>query len=128
MKTLILCGGGVPPRTPAGATPELVAGVWVGYDDHRPLGRRESGGKSALPIWIETVRIALEGRPVVDFAVPAGIETARIDPETGKLAYDGMENAIDEVFLVGTAPTEVALAPDELSSDDFLMEQIEGGD
>jgi penicillin-binding protein 1A len=109
-----------------GYTPEIVAGVWVGFDDHRPLGRGESGTRSALPIWMEVVRLAEDERPVVDFPVPVGIVTARIDPESGLLAYEEMENAIDEVFLDGTAPTEVAAPPDVLDPSSFLIEQLGG--
>jgi penicillin-binding protein 1A len=107
-----------------GYTPELVAGVWVGFDDHRPLGRRESGGKSALPIWVDVMRAATEGRPETDFAMPPGLETVSIDPVSALRAYEGMEGAMDEVFLAGTAPIEVATPPDVLTSDDFLMEQM----
>ncbi|MFK7987091.1 MAG: penicillin-binding protein 1A [Sandaracinaceae bacterium] len=110
-----------------GYTADLVAGVWVGYDDRRPLGRRESGARSALPIWIEMMQAANEGRPRTDFPVPSGVVTARIDPATGRLAYEGQEDAMDEVFLEGTEPTEVATPPDVLDPDSFLMEQLGGG-
>lgn len=111
-----------------GYTPDLVAGVWVGYDDQRPLGKHESGAKSALPIWIAAMRMALEGKPAVGFAMPGGIETARIDPTSGLLAPEGLPKAIDEVFVAGTTPTQVALPPDVLSPDSFLMEQLGGSD
>jgi len=107
-----------------GYTPELVTGVWVGYDDLRPLGRRESGSHSALPIWVEIMQGALGDRPAVEFPMPAGIVTARIDPKTGKLAYDNQQDAIDEVFIEGTEPTEVASPPDVLDTDSFMMEQL----
>jgi penicillin-binding protein 1A len=109
-----------------GFTPEVVVGVWVGFDDHRPLGKGESGSKSALPIWIEVVRAAVEKRPVVAFPMPSGIVTAMIDPESGLLAYEGMENAIEELFLEGTEPTEQARPPDILDSNSFLLEQLQG--
>jgi penicillin-binding protein 1A len=109
-----------------GYSPELVAGVWVGYDDRRPLGRRESGARSALPIWIDLMRAASEGRPRVGFPVPSGVVTARIDPATGLLAYEGQQNAIDEVFLEGTVPTESAPEPGVLDPNAFLMEQVGG--
>lgn len=109
-----------------GYTPEVVAGVWVGFDDHRPLGKGESGSRSALPIWIEVIRAAVGERPVVEFPVPAGITTARIDPESGLLAYEGMEGAMEEVFLEGTAPTEMAAPPDVLDTGSFVMEQLGG--
>jgi len=109
-----------------GYTPSLVAGVWVGYDDHRPLGRRESGGRTALPVWIELMQAATADRPRVDFPEPPGVVHARIDPASGKLAWDGQADAMDEVFLEGTAPTEVATPPDEADPDAFLMEQLGG--
>lgn len=107
-----------------GFSPELAAGVWVGFDDRRPLGRRESGGRSALPIWIDVMRAALEERPRRDFAMPSGVVTATIDPASGLLAYEGQDDAIEEVFLEGTAPTETATPPDVLDSNSFLMNQF----
>lgn len=109
-----------------GYTPEVVAGVWVGYDDQRPLGRGESGSKSALPIWISLMREILTDKPVVHFPMPSGIETAKIDPESGLLAYEGMEDAIEEFFLAGTVPTETARPPDLLDTNTFLIEQLGG--
>jgi penicillin-binding protein 1A len=108
----------------AGLTPDLVSVVWVGYDDRRPLGRRESGARAALPIWVDVMRAASEGRPALDFPVPAGVVTVRVDPRSGLLAYEGQTDAIDEVFLEGTAPTEVAREPGVLDSSSFLMEQV----
>jgi penicillin-binding protein 1A len=108
-----------------GYTPELVAGVWVGYDDLRSLGKGESGSKAALPIWIALLKQALAGKAVVDFPVPGGLVRLPIDRETGKLAYEGMPNPIDEYFLEGTQPTETATPPDVLDSDEFLMNQFQ---
>ena len=107
-----------------GYTPNVVAGVWVGFDDRRPLGRREGGGRSALPIWIDIIKAAVGESPVVDFPVPSGVVTARIDPETGLLAYEGLEGAIVEYFLDGTEPTEQARPPDVADPTTFLMEQF----
>ncbi|MBN1655444.1 MAG: PBP1A family penicillin-binding protein [Deltaproteobacteria bacterium] len=109
-----------------GYTPEVVVGVWVGYDDDRPLGKGESGAKSALPIWIDVVGDLVKARPVVDFPVPSGVVTVRIDPETGLLAYEGMQGAIEEVFLSGTAPVETARPPDLVDTSTYLIEQLGG--
>lgn len=106
-----------------GYTPSVVAGVWVGYDDRRPIGRRESGGRTALPIWVDAVRAASEG-PALEFPMPSGVVTATIDPASGLLAYEGMQEARDEVFLEGTAPTETARPPDVADPNTFLMEQF----
>jgi len=109
-----------------GYTPSTVAGVWVGFDDNRPLGRRESGGRAALPIWVDVIATREQGQPAVDFPVPSGVVSARIDPTSGLLAYEGLEDAVDEVFLDGTAPTEVARPPDVVDPGTFLMEQMGG--
>ncbi len=104
-----------------GYTADMVAGVWVGFDDARQLGEKEQGARSALPVWHEIMQAALRERRVVPFVQPAGVVVQRIDPQTGKLAAPGAP-AIDEVFLEGTAPTEQALAPGESDPSTFNME------
>ena len=106
-----------------GYTPGVVAGVWVGFDDRRSLGRRESGGRSALPIWIEAVRSASAAD---EFAEPTGVVRVEIDPASGLLPYEGQEDAIEEVFVEGTEPTERARPPDVADANTFLMEQFGG--
>jgi penicillin-binding protein 1A len=103
----------------------LVAGVWLGYDDLRSLGKGESGSKAALPVWIALMKQALAGKPVMSFQVPGGVVRLAIDPASGKLAYQGMPNALDEYFLEGTEPTETSSPPDVLDSDEFLMNQFQ---
>jgi penicillin-binding protein 1A len=88
-----------------GYSPDLVAGVWVGYDDSLPLGAGEQGGTTALPAWIDFMRAAHARRIPADFPRPDNLERARIDPATGLLAYDQQEDAAEEEFLPGTAPT-----------------------
>jgi penicillin-binding protein 1A len=105
-----------------GFTPEMLAGVWVGFDERRVLGRGEEGARTALPIWTEFMTKALAGVPVSDFAQPPGIVVARIDPATGLLPAPGSEG-IEEFFLDGTAPTESAAAPgEEATPDQMLLE------
>ena len=55
-----------------GFTPDLLAGVWVGFDSERSLGKQETGGHAAAPIWTAFMKQALDDRPVVDFPVPGG--------------------------------------------------------
>jgi len=109
-----------------GFTPDLVAGVWVGFDDMRPVGRRETGGRAALPIWVELMQTALRGRPAQSFAQPSGVVVARIDKRTGLLAAPGEPESetLSEVFLDGTAPTEMAPAPGEVDPSTFVLEQV----
>jgi len=108
-----------------GYSPSVVAGVWVGFDDQRSLGRRETGTRTALPIWIDVMDAADQSPKETEFAMPSGVIRARIDPASGLLAYEGQEDAVEEVFLSGTAPTEVAIPPDVADPNLFLMEQFD---
>jgi penicillin-binding protein 1A len=94
-----------------GFSTDIVAAVWVGYDDALPLGSGESGAVTALPAWITFMKAAHEGHPVTEFARPSTVVTARVDPATGLLARDE-DGAVEEEFLEGTAPTEMAPPPD----------------
>jgi penicillin-binding protein 1A len=109
-----------------GFTPEMLAGVWVGFDERRVLGRGEEGARTALPIWTEFMTKALAGVPVSDFAQPPGVVVARIDPATGLLPAPGGEG-IEEFFLDGTAPTESAAAPGEEATPDQMLLEGHGG-
>lgn len=98
-----------------GYVPNLVAGVWVGYDDEKKLGKHETGSRAAAPIWVKFMKGATENTPIENFDVPDGVEFVKIDPETGFLASAMTEGVIFEVFKVGTTPTEFSVAgmPDE---------------
>lgn len=61
-----------------GFSPEIVTGVWVGFDQKRMLGDKETGGRAALPIWIDYMNTALADRPPSDFPMPEGIEFRRV--------------------------------------------------
>jgi len=89
-----------------GFSPDLIAGVWVGFDERSVLGKGETGGHAALPIWIDYMREALADRPVRDFPVPSGVSYARIDPSTGKLADGASHNAYFQSFLEGHEPSQ----------------------
>jgi penicillin-binding protein 1A len=92
-----------------GYSPRLVVGVWVGYDEPRSLGDNETGGRAALPIWIEFMRRALTGVPDEPFPVPTGITTVPIDPRTGKRPSfaAGCGDYIVEAFIEGTEPSDL---------------------
>lgn len=114
------------------ASSVLACSVWVGFDEPRPLGRRESGSRAALPIWVEFMTAALQELDRPSIVRPEGIVTAQIDPESGLLAYENQENAVEEEFLEDTVPTEQAVPPDMADPNTFLMEQTgeegEGGE
>jgi len=88
----------------SGYNAEILTSVWVGFDNHDHLGRNEVGGKAALPIWIDFMRVALADVPDLKPEIPEGITQARIDPETGLLARLENPDAIMEVFSMGNLP------------------------
>jgi hypothetical protein len=73
------------------------------------MGNRETGGRAALPMWIEFMRAALDGRPENLQEQPEGLVTIRIDAETGKRADVSTRNSLFEVFRVENAPREVTV-------------------
>jgi penicillin-binding protein 1A len=87
-----------------GFSPDLVAGVWVGFDQPKSLGRQETGASVALPIWKQFMAGALEGEPPTPFRVPPGVMLVRVDAETGLLPSSGSATVITEAFLPGTEP------------------------
>jgi penicillin-binding protein 1A len=90
-----------------GYTPDLVAGVYIGFDNPRSMGRGATGGSLAAPIFVDFMKLALEGKPQVDFRVPRGIQLYPIDRKTGLLAQAGDEGVILEAFKPGTAPPSI---------------------
>jgi penicillin-binding protein 1A len=94
-----------------GYTPDLLAGVWVGFDSERSLGKTETGGHAAAPIWTEFMKKALADRPVIDFPVPDGVTFAQIDRATGLRAVSGTDAEL-EVFVAGSEPKESAAPPE----------------
>ncbi len=92
----------------SGFNGDIVATAWVGFDQHKPLGRREVGGVAALPIWIEFMRSALEGKPENSLRQPDGIVTLRIDPTTGLLVDQDSSQGIEETFREEYMPTKSA--------------------
>lgn len=85
-----------------GYTPDIAIGVWVGFDDERPI--KLTGAQAALPIWSE-LAIRLIPRNHDDFDMPVGIVQRRIDPRTGQLATAQCPEQRSEFFIVGTEPT-----------------------
>ena len=87
----------------AGFNHEVATTTWVGFDQPSPLGRREFGASTALPIWLDYMEVALEGAPSSFMPRPNGIVNIRINPETGQRARPG-EDGIFEVFREEDAP------------------------
>lgn len=88
-----------------GYTPQLLTGVWVGYDRPRPVGGGFTGGTAAAPIWERFMTRAITSRPSVDFSKPSGVTLVAIDPTTGKGATPACPTKQDEFYISGTEPT-----------------------
>jgi penicillin-binding protein 1B len=89
-----------------GFTPDLLAVVWVGFDDNTPVGL--SGTKAALPIWVDFMKAATSGTKPSPFPpAPEGIVYVTIDKETGLLAGPRCPSTRDEAFVAGTEPREM---------------------
>ena len=93
----------------SGYNDQVVTTSWVGFDNQRHMGNRETGGRAALPMWIEFMRAALEGRPENLQEQPEGLVTIRIDAATGKRADLSTRNSLFEHFRVENAPREVTV-------------------
>jgi penicillin-binding protein 1A len=101
-----------------GFTPHLEATVWVGFDQERPLGESEEGAKTALPIWIHFMREALKGVPQEKRAMPDGIVTLRVSPQTGALVSAENPDGISEIFMANHLPA---------ANEQGLAQSAEGG-
>jgi penicillin-binding protein 1A len=94
-----------------GFTPDVVTGVWVGFDDQRPLGRNETGAVAAAPIWLDYMQSVYTNEPVRSFRIPDGIFFERINPETGFTPQSKYEPSIFECFKEGTQPIRFVPKP-----------------
>lgn len=87
-----------------GFSPDLVVGVFVGFDDPKSMGKRETGSSVAAPIWGDFMEEALKNIPPMPFRVPPGIKNVRVNAKTGRLAQASDSNVIWEAFVAGTEP------------------------
>jgi len=88
-----------------GYTPQVITGIWAGYDKPVPGGRGFTGGAICAPIWERFMRSALAAKPVVDFSRPDTVVSVAIDPATGYLATPDCPGKKDEFYIAGTQPT-----------------------
>ncbi len=102
-----------------GFSPSITAGVWVGFDVKKTLGRDETGSRAALPVWIKFMEQYFKDRPVEKFQVPPNIIFVKIDSYTGKLAMPFCLHTIDEAFVPGTEPKEFCSEEDHLHVLDY---------
>ncbi len=90
----------------SGFNDQVVTSAWVGFDDQKPLGRRETGGRAALPMWIDYMRHAFKDMPVHADDEPEGMVTVRIDEKTGERVTRNTIASRFEIFRQGHEPKE----------------------
>jgi penicillin-binding protein 1A len=114
-----------------GFTKDLVTGVWVGTEtyDESPMDKYETGGHTALPIWLDYMNAALKDVPQGGFDPPPGdaIVWVTIDAETGKRVPEGAPRAVLEPYAKGTEPTETVAGTVPVKDDRAREELLRGG-
>ncbi|HKJ61325.1 MAG TPA: penicillin-binding transpeptidase domain-containing protein, partial [Hyphomicrobiales bacterium] len=89
-----------------GFSPDLAAGVFVGYDNPKPMGKGNTGGGLAAPIFKDFMEWALADKPATPFRIPSGIKLVRIDPKTGMRAQEGSGKTILEAYKPNEEPSD----------------------
>ncbi len=88
-----------------GFTPDLVVGVYIGFDDPKPMGKGETGGRLAVPVFKQFMKEALKDVPATPFRQPYGIRLVQVDANDGTRAMPGDTKVIWEAFTAGTEPS-----------------------
>ncbi|QTA78124.1 Penicillin-binding protein 1A [Desulfonema limicola] len=101
-----------------GYTPDYIAGTWVGYDQEQSLGSKESGGRAAIPIWLDFMKEIHKDKPVKGFKAPKNVVFSKIDADTGLLPVPDTKKVIFECFKKGTVPTRYSRRSDSISEKD----------
>lgn len=107
----------------AGYHPNIATVVWLGFDEHKPLGRGEVGGVAALPIWIDYMRVALQGEPRIERSLPEDMVKLKINPETGLLVDQESGLGVEEVFHVDQIPGTDFNVPLPINVDQYDTDQ-----
>jgi penicillin-binding protein 1A len=101
----------------------IVGSAWLGFDTAKPLGRNETGGKAALPIWIDFMKTALKDKPDQSLVIPKDIIKAYIDSKTGLLAQPGSNDGIWEFFRKQNVPKEYSPIEIDLENQEEIEEE-----
>ncbi|MCS7228196.1 MAG: penicillin-binding transpeptidase domain-containing protein, partial [Endomicrobia bacterium] len=109
-----------------GYTPDIICGVWVGFDIKKSLGKDATGGKIACPIWTEFMKIATANLPNKDFSKPENIIETLIDANTGLLAGPYSKKVYTETFIKGTEPKEYTTIDTGFITDIFSEDSSTG--
>jgi penicillin-binding protein 1A len=108
-----------------GYVPDRIAGVWIGHDQPKNLGKRESGGRVAAPVWLHYMKNTRKSGSRRNFAMPSGIVFSRIDTKTGLLATPSSKKTRLECFLEGTEPKDFSAEEGDQDEADFFKEEFD---
>ena len=110
-----------------GFSPEIVAGVWVGYDQKISLGLNETGSRAACPIWTSFMKSYLKDKPIRGFEKPNDVVFVPVDPMNGLRVTESYPNRIIEVFQRGTEPHEYSRSElkEWIGSEDYYLRFIQ---
>ncbi|ETR74436.1 MAG: hypothetical protein OMM_00206 [Candidatus Magnetoglobus multicellularis str. Araruama] len=104
-----------------GYTPRYITGVWVGFDQPRSIGEKETGARAAIPIWMTFMKEVLGGKKGLKFATPPGVFFSKIDADTGTLPTPKTKHIVFECFKEGTRPNPIQSSKsDRVSQDSFF--------
>lgn len=98
-----------------GFTPDMVVGVYIGFDGPKSLGKKETGASAALPVFKEFIEKAMDGVPPTPFRVPSGVRLIQVNAETGRRTSPSDPSAIWEPFVTGTEPGSQPPAPHDVA-------------
>lgn len=107
-----------------GYTSQYITGVWMGFDELRPLGAGETGSRAPLPLWTDFMKEIHEGLPVKEFPVPKDITFARVDAETGLLPIAESKKVLTECFRVGQVPKQYTKRPGDVETDEDFYKNM----
>jgi penicillin-binding protein 1A len=111
-----------------GYTPTLICGVWVGFDEKKSLGKKETGAEAALPIWIDFMKEVLKDKPVEEFQATSNIITVAIDRHTGLRATPDCTDVIIESFIAGSEPRQMCGPEHHGQAIPLLPEEVEASE
>jgi penicillin-binding protein 1A len=104
-----------------GYTPRYITGVWVGFDQPRSIGEKETGARAALPIWMHFMKEILGGQQVRKFAIPSGVHFFKIDADTGTLPTPKTRHTVYECFKDDSEPNPIASEKEDNVTQDLFF-------
>lgn len=107
-----------------GYTAQYITGVWIGFDELKPLGYGETGSRPPLSVWIDYMKVIHEGLPAMEFKASADIAFARVDASTGLLPIPESKKVVLECFRKGQVPKQYSKRPGDVETDEDFFKNM----